>query len=45
MEKIKGETPRDKLIRFPFVLLFFMINFVVLSALAHKEMRFITCCI
>lgn len=42
MRKIRGETPPEKLIRVPFLLLFFYVNFGILSALAHKEMRFIT---
>jgi hypothetical protein len=42
MKKIKGETPSEKLIRIPFVLIFFFTNFAILSALSHKEMRFIT---
>ena len=39
---IEGETPHDKLIRAPFVMVFFFTNFIILSSLAHKEMRFIT---
>lgn len=42
MKKIKGETPSERLIRIPFVLIFFFTNFTILSALAHKELRFIT---
>ena len=41
-KKIKGETPHERLIRVPFVLIFFLTNFAILSALSHKEMRFIT---
>ena len=41
-KKIEGETPPERLIRVPFILIFFFSNFIVLSALAHKEMRFIT---
>jgi hypothetical protein len=42
MKRIKGETPAQKLIRVPFVIIFFFSNFFILSSLAHKEMRFIT---
>jgi len=42
MKRIKGETPAERLIRAPFLLVFFFTNFMILSALAHKEMRFIT---
>mmetsp|Transcript_38951 Transcript_38951/g.59218 ORF Transcript_38951/g.59218 Transcript_38951/m.59218 type:complete len:232 (-) Transcript_38951:454-1149(-) len=42
MKKVKGETAPERIIRVPFVLIFFFTNFMVLSALAHKEMRFIT---
>lgn len=39
---IKGETPAERLIRTPFVLIFFFTNFIILSSVTHKEMRFIT---
>ena len=42
MQKIKGETAKERLIRTPFVLIFFFTNFVILSAITHKELRFIT---
>jgi len=44
-KKVTGETPAHKLIRSPFILIFFFTNFIILSALAHKELRFITCCV
>jgi hypothetical protein len=40
--KIIGETPAHKMIRVPFLLIFFFVTFVMLSSLEHKEMRFIT---
>lgn len=40
--RIEGETPARKLIRTPFLLIYFFTTFSVLSALSHKEMRFIT---
>jgi len=39
--KARGETPAEKLIRTPFLLIFFLTNLLVFSALAHKEMRFL----
>jgi hypothetical protein len=42
MKKIKGETPHEKLIRVPFMAIFYLTNVFVLSSLGHKEMRFIT---
>jgi len=39
---VEGETPREKLIRVPFMAIFFLTNVIILSALGHKEMRFIT---
>ena len=42
MKKIKGETPKERLIRTPFMMIFFFTNFTILSAITHKELRFIT---
>lgn len=42
LKRRDGETPAEKLTRIPFVIIFFMFSFLVLSSVAHKEMRFIT---
>jgi hypothetical protein len=42
MAKIVGETPGEKILKIPFILGFFCTNLFVLSALKHKEVRFIT---
>lgn len=40
--RIANETKARKLIKAPFLLVYFFVTFSVLSALSHKEMRFIT---
>jgi hypothetical protein len=41
LSKRVGEKGADQLTRIPFVMIFFLTNFFVLSSLGHKEMRFI----
>ena len=43
--KRSDEVTVKKLTRAPFLLIFFFTNFIVVSSLAHKELRFITTCV
>lgn len=42
MKKIFGETSHDKLTRSPFIVIFFVINFIAMTIVQHKEIRFLT---
>ena len=39
---LKSQNGHEKVTRIPFLLIFYSVNFIVLSYIPHKEMRFLT---